>query len=101
MGVKCNIARNLAFESSIGFRKTYTDFIDDVSGNYIDNFEQNKRMGAVAAALADRSAELNNGIPQYQASHRRGSVDFNDWYVIGSVSLSYRIFNSLKCARFY
>jgi hypothetical protein len=101
MGVKCNIARNLAFESSIGFRKTYIDFIDDVSGNYIDNFEQNKRMGAVAAALADRSAELNNGIPQYQASHRRGSVDFNDWYVIGSVSLSYRIFNSLKCARFY
>lgn len=101
MGVKCHIARNFAMEANVGFRKTFTDYIDDVSSTYIDNAQQNQKMGAVAAALTDRSAELNNGIPQYQAGHKRGSTDFNDWYIIGSVSLSYRIFNSLKCARFY
>jgi hypothetical protein len=101
MGIKCHLARNFSFEANFGFRKTFTDYLDDVSGTYIDNTDQNKRMGAVAAALTDRSAELNNGVPQYKAGSKRGSNDFNDWYMIGSVSLSYRILNPTKCARFY
>lgn len=101
MGFKCRAGRKFAFEANVGFRKTFTDYLDDVSGVYIDNTEQNKKMGAVAAALTDRSAELNNGVPQYRAGSKRGNADFNDWYVIGSVSLSYRIFNATKCARFY
>ena len=101
MGIKWNIARNFSLESNIGFRKTFTDYIDDVSGTYLDNANIDQKMGPVAAALADRSAELNNGVPQFKAGSRRGNPDFNDWYIIGSVSLSYRIFNNQKCARFY
>jgi Domain of unknown function (DUF6089) len=101
MGVKYHLYRNFSFEANVGFRKTYTDYLDDVSRVYIDNNEQNKRMGAVAAILTDRSAELNNGVPQYSAGSKRGNADFKDWYMIGSVSLTYRIINPTKCARFY
>ncbi|MES2559160.1 MAG: DUF6089 family protein [Bacteroidota bacterium] len=101
MGIKCHLARNFSLEANFGFRKTFTDYLDDVSGTYIDNYEQNQRMGAVAAALTDRSAELFNGVPQYPAGSKRGNPDFNDWYMVGSVSLSYRILNATKCARFY
>jgi hypothetical protein len=101
MGIKLKVGRNFAFESNIGFRKLFTDYIDDVSDVYINNNGQSKNAGVVAATLSDRSAELNNGVAQFREGSRRGSVDFNDWYVIGSVSLSYRIFNNQKCARFY
>jgi hypothetical protein len=101
MGVKWRINRNFALESSIGFRKTYTDYLDDVSEKYADVAEQQKTKGPVAAILTDRSAELNNGEFQNKPGYRRGNPDFNDWYVIGGVTISYRIFNRRKCARFY
>ncbi|MES2780172.1 MAG: DUF6089 family protein [Bacteroidota bacterium] len=101
MGIKYKVGRKFGFEANVGFRKTYTDYLDDVSGTYINNADQNKNMGAVAAILTDRSAEINNGVPQFQTGSKRGNADFNDWYMVVSVSLSYRIFNPTKCARFY
>lgn len=101
MGIKWRMNKFFALESSFGFRKTYTDYIDDVSTVYLDNAGLEATRGVLAAAMADPSAELNNGVPQFQANHRRGNSDFNDWYVVANVSLSYRIFTNQKCARFY
>lgn len=101
IGVKWKINKTFALESNIGFRKTYTDYLDDVSTTYADVVQQQQTKGRVAALLTDRSAEINNGTFQNKAGYRRGNPDFNDWYVIGGVTLSYRIFNRQKCARFY
>jgi hypothetical protein len=101
MGFKWRLSKHIAVESSIGFRKTYSDRIDDVSSEYADFNEQIQQKGMIAAYLTDRSAELNNGTPQFKAGYRRGNDDFNDWYMIANVSLSCRIFSRLKCARFY
>lgn len=101
LGVKWRINKHFAFESSIGFRRTNTDYLDDVSKTYIDIETQEKQKGKLAAILADRSAELNNGKPSFRQGVRRGNADFNDWYVIGNISLTYRIFGRQKCARFY
>lgn len=101
IGFKWRLSRHLALESSFGFRRTYTDHLDDVSKTYADVAKQQSTKGTLAATLTDRSAELNNGTPQYQAGYKRGNSDFNDWYVIGGVTLSVRIFDRQKCARFY
>jgi hypothetical protein len=101
IGIKWRFSRTFALESSIGFRKTYTDHIDDVSGTYADVALQQQTKGRLAAELTDRSAELNNGEFQNKPGYRRGNADFNDWYVIGGVTLTYRIFSRQKCARFY
>lgn len=101
MGVKWRLNKHFALESDFGFRRTYTDYIDDVSTVYVDPGTQLQTKGVLGAALADPSAELNEGVPQFAANHRRGNADFKDWYVIANISLSYRIFVNQKCARFY
>jgi hypothetical protein len=101
IGIKWRLNKFFALESNFGFRKTYTDYLDDVSTTYVDNAAQEATRGVIAAHFADPSADLNNGAPQFEANHRRGNADFNDWYVIFNVSLSYRIFANQKCARFY
>lgn len=101
IGVKWRISRHLALESSIGFRKTYTDYLDDVSHSYADPIQKAQTMGTTAGILTDRSIEINNGTPQFKQGYRRGNADFNDWYLIGGISLSVRIFDRQKCARFY
>jgi hypothetical protein len=101
MGVKWRVSKHIAFESSFGFRKTYTDRIDDVSGVYSTVNLAPDRQGTIASILTDPSSELNNGNPQFLGGHKRGNADFNDWYVMANVSITYRIFSRQKCARFY
>jgi hypothetical protein len=101
IGIKWRMSRHLALESSIGFRKTYTDYLDDVSSTYADPVQKAQTMGTAAGVLTDRSSEINNGTPQFKPGYRRGNADFNDWYIIGGISLSVRIFDRQKCARFY
>jgi hypothetical protein len=101
MGIKWRLNKYFSMESSIGFRRTYTDYLDDVSSSYADLGTQLTNRGVIAVALTDPSAEINEGVPQFSTNHRRGNADFNDWYVIANVSLAYRIFANQKCARFY
>jgi len=101
IGFKWNFKPSYSIEANLGFRKTYTDYLDDVSTVYVDPAATAKDKGTPAMLIADRSAELNNGVPQNGAGYRRGNADFNDWYIIVGVSLTYRIFNSQKCPRFY
>lgn len=85
LGFKARLNDFLVFSFEYGFRKTWTDYIDDVSTRYVDPviFEDNP----VALALYDRSAEVQNG-------HRnavgivRGDDSLNDWYSYFNVTLS-------------
>lgn len=99
IGMKWRINRNLNFECQFGFRKTYTDYLDDVSTTYPDINAQLAK-GQVAALLTDPSA-LNEGHFTNKKGYKRGNADFNDWYIITGVSLSYRLYSRIKCARFY
>lgn len=101
IGFKWKMSNKFALETNIGFRRTYTDYLDDVSTVYVDPQVVAKEKGVKAMLIGDRSAELNNGVPQNKGGYRRGNADFNDWYAVFGCSLSYRIFNTQKCPRFY
>lgn len=101
LGLKWMPSKNVSIEWTIGFRKTYTDYLDDVSKNYIDIAQQMSDKGEVAAGLADPSIQLNEGVSLNKAGYQRGNPDFNDWYFLTNVSVTYRIFTRIKCARFY
>lgn len=96
MGLKWRINRNYSFECQFGFRKTYTDYLDDVSKTY-----PNMQEGSVVAMLSDPSILINGGKFVNKNGYKRGNSDFNDWYMIAGVSLSYRFYPKIKCARFY
>ncbi len=56
----------LAWE--IGFRKTFTDYIDDVSTFYVDKTVLQNAKGPVAVELAYRANELKGGDQTYPVS---------------------------------
>jgi hypothetical protein len=73
---------NLAFEG--GFRKTFTDYLDDVSTVHHD---ASKYPNALSYALSDRRAE--NGFPLKKEGDIRGNPDTDDAYFLLSVKLEY------------
>lgn len=68
-----------------GVRKTFTDYIDDVSMTYIDNNTIKVVNGDLNAALADRSPAINANYTQ------RGDPSDKDLYMFMFVSVFYKI----------
>lgn len=89
-GFKYQLDRNIIISYEIGWRKTFTDYLDDVSGNYYDLNEIRKTNGNLAAELAYRGDELpgNNG----DARGVRGNPENKDWYIMSNVTFSYKLF---------
>ena len=76
------------------WRKTFTDYLDDVSGNYVDFAKLNAERGALAAEMAQPQTLV--GQPVYREGTSRGDKHLGDWYYFLGFSLSYR-FTPLIC----
>jgi len=77
-GLPLNRISNLKFH--LGYRITYTDYLNDVSTTYVDAAQLAESGGANAATLADRST---SGMV---AGTKRGNPSNNDHYVIATVT---------------
>jgi opacity protein-like surface antigen len=86
-GLQYALTRNWNLGLELGFRKTFTDYLDDVSTVYVDEAILAAENGALAVALNDRSGEL--GEDQFSAGDARGNPDMKDWYLLGGATLSY------------
>ena len=82
IGIKYTFATHFTVGFEWGFRKTFTDYIDDVSTTYIygDDFPE------ITAALADPS-EM-----EHTAGSARGDSSNNDWYSFAGITLSVKLF---------
>ena len=87
IGVKYHPGKSLTLSAEYGFRKTWTDYIDDVSTTYVDNEQLAYISGDVAAGLADRSGEV---VPGYvnAAGIKRGDDTLDDWFAYFNVSVT-------------
>lgn len=82
----------IGFET--GLRFTTTNYLDDVGGKYGDNNVVKANSGAVGAALADRSWEVNGlGVPSFKEGDLRSDKKTfqNDLYLISGITLTYII----------
>jgi len=75
---------NLTFEA--GFRKTFTDYLDDVSTVHHD---ASKFSDPIAAALSDRRGELNPPQALAPEGTKRGNPSTMDAYILYNVKLEY------------
>lgn len=97
-GMKFAISERLTIGAEIGFRRTFTDYLDDVSGTYVAYNELLNGNGELAAILADRRGELiddGNDVPIVVAEtgvQFRGNPDEPDWYAIGNFTISYTFY---------
>lgn len=95
LGVKVALNRNWAINVEASSRITFTDYIDDVSGNYAEPEDVNYFVNGVNVGplLADRSVS-NIGIPGKQ----RGTSKDKDRFLFVGVGLTYTI-NTTKCPK--
>ncbi|MDR6940623.1 type IX secretion system protein PorG [Mucilaginibacter pocheonensis] len=84
VGLKYNFSGKWTAGGDIGYRYTFTDYLDDVSGVYAD-----KRMipNAVPRSLSDRSPEI--GLPANPAGSQRGDFKPRDTYFFIGLSISF------------
>ncbi|GAA4337071.1 hypothetical protein GCM10023149_46330 [Mucilaginibacter gynuensis] len=85
VGIKYNIMGKFNLIADVGYRYTFTDYLDDVSGVYVDPaLLRNDR----ARTLADRSGEKTGNYVGY-AGTQRGDFRSRDTYLFINVSLSF------------
>ncbi len=87
IGIKFVPIRPIVIGAEIGFRKTFTDYIDDVSTRYPDANVLRTEVGANAVAASFSGYGGNN--PESKKSYQRGNPQFKDAYCIAQLSLSY------------
>ncbi len=85
VGIKYNIYGKFNVGADIGYRYTFTDYLDDVSGNYAD---KNKLASSYAKALSDRSGE-KTGVYIGTAGTQRGDFKPRDTYFLLNFTISY------------
>lgn len=93
VGVKHALTPNFILGFEAGWRKTFTDHLDDVSTTYADP----SAGGATYQALVDRSYEVSEaGNRLASEGDVRGDPNLKDWYFQTVFSISYR-FTPIKC----
>lgn len=96
IGVKFNVANRVAISFEYGLRKTFTDYIDDVSGNYVDKHLFALENGTIAAELSDRSLQpLGHG--ETNTGYRRGDPNNNDWYSFFGMMVTFQLGKPSQC----
>ena len=130
LGLRARLNKRWDFEFEVGYRYLFTDYIDDVSGLYVD-------LGALdselAKSMSDRSREptgVNSGTPRdfeaiesitrlitytseydnmdytvysgYGHDHTKNDrgLEGNDMYIVTSLKISYILSGSFKRAKF-
>lgn len=89
-GVDFHLSDRWSLGLEIGFRKLFTDYLDDVSGTYIDANDLLTARGPKAVELSYRGGEINPLATYPPAGTRRGG-DSKDWYYFILGKLSYEI----------
>ena len=89
VGYRWRLSPSTHLTVEYGWRKTWTDYLDDVSTTYVGAALLNGAGGSsMAASLADRSSEV---VPGYVngVGVKRGDDALCDWYSYFSVSMTF------------
>ena len=99
-GIRYRINRNFDASLEIGWRKTFTDYIDDVGGKYAD----------VKTLTPGSQRYFGNGITRSQtgdfanftnpSSQRGDKGNKTDWYIVTGVTLNYILTPRIKNPKF-
>ncbi len=91
LGVKFSLNKRLALTAEWGMRKTFTDYLDDVSRTYY--------LEGAQIDPADPAQLLSDPTMQHRPLMERGNPETRDWYNFSGITLTYkfRIFNKKGC----
>lgn len=91
-GIKYDISENVRVSLEIGLRKLFTDYLDDLSGQYADASDLLAAKGQQAVDISYRSDEVLGGNPAYPVKGwDRGSPKYKDYYYFSGIHLSFAL----------
>jgi opacity protein-like surface antigen len=99
IGLRYKINDTWTLGLEYNFRKTFTDYIDDCSGNYYDKAKLLQYKGPVAVALADPSLNLIPGATAPDGSGKgaqRGDIRDKDSYMSLQIKVGYVLKNKKR-----
>lgn len=92
IGIKYSLTDRIGLSVEWGLRKTFTDYLDDISTNYYLDAPSEPNTAAVL---------LSDPLRSHYAGMQRGNPETKDWYAFFGVSLTYKFnLNSGSCAEF-
>jgi hypothetical protein len=96
VGIKYSFSKRIATTIEWGMRKTFTDYIDDVSMTYYENISD-PQTDATNAELLYSDPLLN-----HEANMQRGNSKTDDWYSFAGITITYSINlkNRNKCSEY-
>lgn len=84
VGMKYRPSRSLIIALEYGFRKTWTDYLDDVSTTYVNP----DLLDPVAAAMSDRGGSAAKSEAHHAEGLKRGDDSLDDWYAFLNLSVN-------------
>lgn len=91
-GIRFAVAEQFHVSIDFSQRKTFTDYMDDVSGDYADKDLLFQAKGQKAVEMAYRGGQSSLGQPLYPAAgDQRGSPSRMDWYYYLGINLEYKL----------
>jgi hypothetical protein len=93
-GVRMRVSDNIHLGYEIGVRKTFTDYIDDVSSTYISRDQLLAARGLRAVQMAFRADEIKSDLVYPPANTIRGGSKYKDWYYFSGITLSIGLTNT-------
>jgi len=87
-GIKFRVSDRVVLAYEIGMRKTFTDYLDDVSGPYISQATLLAAKGPEAVEMAYRGNELKDGAAYPAAGTPRGGPKYKDWYYMSGLRVT-------------
>lgn len=98
VGIKYDISKKVNFAVEWGIRKTFTDYIDDVSTSYANPVAISSEKGPVASLMSDQSLDLDTKYGN--VGRQRGNSKNNDFYSFAGVMLTFKLsskYQKQKC----
>ncbi len=91
-GVKYALSEDVHVGAELGFRKIFTDYLDDVSKTYADRDALLAAYGPRSVQFAFRGDERQHNPLEYpQEGEKRGGSVYKDYYYFGQIRLIFRL----------
>ncbi|MFH0892889.1 MAG: DUF6089 family protein [Bacteroidota bacterium] len=90
LGFRFNLFGKISLGFEYGMRRTFTDYLDDVSSTYADPYTVGSENGPTALVLSDRTIRDLGETPN-NTDLQRGNSKNKDWYSFAGIILSFRI----------
>jgi hypothetical protein len=89
-GIKYAISKSVIISAEVGFRKLFTDYLDDVSEAFTDTSILRREKGELSAKMSFRSDETDNPL-HFSNKLKRGNSSRKDAYYLCLIKLSFSL----------